>query len=440
MGFLKKALGVAAPFIGQAVGGPLGGMLGGALGGALTGGGPNSSTVSSQQRLDPRVDALLFGDGKDNKGLIDRYKGLLDTPQSYAANAWGQANSDFLNNYGVGGLSSIRDAATKAMGGSSAPTTTAAQASLPAYAVGNMVQAPSQNNIDLSNSYNRFINGKPGANPYLDQQIGGAIAQNRLGFQQMLDDSTKNLQQNVLPGIRSNSVLSGQYGGSRQGVAEGNAIGTQQTELARAAAQFGQNATNAAVGAKANAYETDSNRALAATQGLGAQQYGVASQNAHTRNQAEFMNVANMFDASRQNAAFQQQANLANQQSQLSTNGQNASSLLGGAGLLSGLFGQVGGNVNAYDNYGINRAQQVNGLLAPYMGVNGTQSTTTPLYNSTSGNILGGALAGLSMGNSLGSLFGGPSNTSLQTTGSAGNYSLAPSNLPVPSFGLMGSI
>lgn len=415
-----------------------------AIGGALLSakGAKDAAKINAQaNRPDPRIDAMLWGDGKDNRGLLSQYQSMLNTPQSYAGNAWGTANADFLNNYGVSGLSSIRDAATKAMGGNPAPTATAASASLPAYAVGNMVQAPGQNNLDLTGAYDRFINGKPGANPFLDQQISGAIAQNRLGFQQLQDDSTKNLQQNILPGIRSNSVLAGQYGGSRQGIAEGNAIGTQQTELARAAAQFGQNATNAAVGAKANAYETDSNRALAATQGLGAQQYGVAQQNAATRNQAEFTNVGNLFDASKINAGFQQQTNQGNQQSQLATNGQNNSSLLGGAGLLSGLFGQVGNNLNAHDNYSLDRARQVNSLLAPYLAGAPNQQ---PVSANVGANALGGGLAGLQLGGQLAGMFGGGQTTDYGairnsngagTPVSAGNYSFSPTSAPVPSFG-----
>lgn len=379
----------------------------------------NAEAASQTGQFDPRVANILFGQN-GQQGLLGRYQGMLDTPRSGAANLFGNANSSYLANYGGADLDAARYAAYGAMNNTSAPTTTAAQAGGawmidPAWAVGNQVQAPGQNKLDLTGSYDRFINGAPGANPFLDKSIDGAIAQNRLGFQQMQADSTKNLMQSILPSIRSNSVLSGQYGGSRQGVAEGSAIGTHQTEMARAASQFGQNATNAAVNAKAGAYETDSNRALAATQGLGAQQYGVAQQDTNTKNQAEFTNVgthnnvlqtnANMAQQNNQfNAGLQQQAGLANQQSQLSTNGQNKSSNLAGAGLLSGLLGQVQGNVNANDNWDLSRALGVNSLLAPYLSSAPRQN---PVASNSGAAALGGGMAGLGFGSQLGSLFGG---------------------------------
>jgi hypothetical protein len=55
-------------------------------------------------------------------------------------------------------------------------------------------------------------------NPYLEG-MAGAIT-NR---------ATNNLKQNILPGIGGNAMAAGGYGGSRQGIAEGNAIG--QTNL-----------------------------------------------------------------------------------------------------------------------------------------------------------------------------------------------------------------
>ena len=434
MGFLKDLVGIAAPIAGTIIGGPVGGAIGGALGGLASGSNaPKSQTATTQQQMDPRFEQILFG-GNGQTGLLSQFQGMLNTPRSGAAQNLAAVNAGYIGNAGAD-LDAVRNTAYKAMGTTPAPTATAANVSGPAWATGNMVDAPAQNNLDLSASYDRFINGTPGANPYLDKSIDGAIAQNRLGFQQLQDDSTKNLMQNILPSIRSNSVLSGQYGGSRQGIAEGNAIGTQQTELARAASQFGQNATNAAVGAKANAYETDSNRALAATQGLGAQQYGVAQQNAATKNAAEFMNVGTHNNTLNTNAGLQQQTNLANLQSQLTTNAQNNGQNLAGAGLLNGLLGQAGQQVNANDSYALDRAQGVNSLLAPYLGANSSTTSSQPLYNNQTGNALGGAM----LGGQLAGMFGGSSYTpSGNVSGtalppSAGNYNLTPTNLPISS-------
>lgn len=430
MGFLKDLVGIAAPIAGTIIGGPVGGAIGGALGGLASGSNqPKSHTTNQQQQLDPRIEQMLFGNGGDNKGLLSQYQGFLNQPRSDAATGFANANAQYLNNNGAADLAATRGAAYQAMQGNTAPSMQAAQsagatASLPAYAVGTQVQAPSQNNIDLSGSYNSLINGAPGANPYLTGSIQKGINQSSNAFGNMVTDA-KAATQDVLGSIRGNSVLAGQFGGSRQGIAEGKAIDSMNTNLARAASQFGQNNTDAAVAAQAGAYDADRNRQLAATQGLGAQQYGVAQQNAAYAQQAQMQNVQNSFDASKTNAnlaqqnqqfnaGLQQQAGLANQQSQLATNGQNTSAGLAGAGLLSGLLGNASNQVNANDNWGLGRAQGVNSLLQPYLGANSSSSSTQPVYNNQTGNALGGAM----LGGQIAGLFGGAAGGTTGTLGS----------------------
>lgn len=332
----------------------------------------NSTTNSSNtNELNPVIANMLGTTG--GGGIINSLSNSLTNGGSSLS---GQGNA-FLN-ANAGQILGNGYAATNSLmaGNYLSPSIQAAQ-----------VEAPSQNKMDLTGSYNRFINGTPGANPYLDQSIQGAINQNRLGFQQLQDDSNKNLMQNILPSIRSNSVLSGQYGGSRQGIAEGNAIGTQQTELNRTASQFGQNATNAAVGAKANAYETDSNRALSATQGLGAQQYATAMQDAAARQAGDNTNV---------NAL-------------IATRGQNDSNIATGTTLQQGLLGAAAG----YGNADLTRLGGQAGILAPFTNagatVKGTSTTnatgTGPLFSNTAGATAGGAMLGGQMGGMLGGWF-----------------------------------
>lgn len=66
----------------------------------------------------------------------------------------------------------------------------------------------------IRSSYGSLLNAADvNSNPYLAQAAEGAI-------RPVVDQ----LQQNILPGIRSGAMQTGQYGGSRQGLAEGNAI------------------------------------------------------------------------------------------------------------------------------------------------------------------------------------------------------------------------
>lgn len=353
------------------------GLLGagvGAASGAL-GARSNRKAIEEANKAnapDPRINGMLFGDDK-NGGLLQQYQKLGAQEQGTGLRNYGESSDHYLGSYGQTDMQKMRDTASGLQGGGDL-------ASIGAWAKGNMVDAPSQNNLDLSGSYNSLINGAPGSNPYLTQSLQGGMAQSKNMFDQMQGAATENLQENILPGIRSNSVLAGQYGSSRQGIAEGNAIGDNQKAMQQAANQFGQNNTNQMAGAQLQAYDADRNRQLQATQGLGAQQYGVAQQNAQTKNAAEFMNVNNVNDVSKFNA---QQSNV---------------NKLAGVGAQQGLLGQTLQGATNQDNYGLNKAGMTNGLLQPYLS-NQPAPNQQPLSQSTAGNVLGGAAAGLGLYN-----------------------------------------
>lgn len=79
-----------------------------------------------------------------------------------------------------------------------------------------------QGALDPSGSLSKLLSGRPD-NPYLDQQANAITA-----------NLTRNMQENVMPGIRSEALASGQYGGSRQGIAEGLAASRLNQDLAPA--------------------------------------------------------------------------------------------------------------------------------------------------------------------------------------------------------------
>jgi hypothetical protein len=122
-------------------------------------------------------------------------------------------------------------------------------------------------------------------------------------------------------------------------------------------------------------------------QGLGSQQYDQAVQNAGYQQQA---NLAN--------AGYQQQANINNLNANLSTNSMNSANTQAGMQGLNGLLGNAYANAGGQDSYNLNKASKVSGLLAPYVGLNGTSTQTQPLYENKGGGILGGALAGGTIG------------------------------------------
>lgn len=392
MGLLDGILKVAAPV--------LGGLLGGS-GSKQTG----NQTVTTKHELDPRAQAIIYGSNGQN-GLLSQYQALGQQPQSAGLGLFGQAADNYIGKNTPYDLGSMRDASQQLMGSNiSAPQGQAAYLSDPTvYAKGNMIEAPGQNNLNLTSAYDRMINGNAGANPYLTDALQGGINQSKQMFDRMQQDSTRNLTENVLGSVRSNSVLAGQYGGSRQAIAEKGAIDNFTREQQRAIQNFGDNNTAATVGAQAQAFDRGQDRSLAAMQGLSAQQYATAAQNAATKNAAEFMNVNEMFNRQNTRAGMEQQMTLANLGAQQQTNSLNSANKVAGIGAQSGLLGQAVAGANYQDNYGLNKAAQTNSLLAPYLGAGGSTTQTTPIYQNTAGNALGGAMAGLGLYNQFKSL------------------------------------
>ena len=209
-------------------------------------------------------------------------------------------------------------------------------------------------------------------------------------------------------------------------------------EQQRAISQFGQNNTDAAIAAQAAAYNTDSDRALSATQGLSGQQYGKsiaesqnaqAAANASAANELQ-VNLANAklqqerylaekgfgLTAATTQAGLEQQTNLANQnallgvgsnnqQSQLGTNSGNLNALLGtnqlnsnnlqaGMAGLGGLLGNAYATAGTQDQYAANNLGKGLGVLAPYLADGATPTQLQPVYDNSGSAALGGALAG----------------------------------------------
>lgn len=411
MGFFSKLVGVAAPIVGGVLGGPAGAALGSAIGGAVagksSGGGKVSST--SQQQLDPRNSAILYGDGTpSNQGLLSQYQSYMNQPQNASNAAFGGAAQQFLGGQGAGLLGNIGGAAgrlTNGQGPQSATTDyyhSAKVVPTDAYQSAN-VGAPGQNNMDLSGAYDRVINGNAGANPYLTSALQAGVDQTNTSFQKNQTDLTNNLQRNILPGISSNAVLAGQYGGTRQGIAQGNAISDFTNQLNSSNTAIGQANSANTIGAQAQAFNQGQDRSLAALQNLSGQQYGVASQNAAAQNAASAQANAGLISANAQNAAAYNgasQFNLSNQQQNNQFNaGLNQSGQIAGMAGSSNLLNNAYSYAQNQENQGINRATQVNGLLAHYLGMGGSTTSSQQLPNNTGANILGGATAGLGLFN-----------------------------------------
>lgn len=346
-------------------------LAGAALGGISSATTPDSTTSTQQSKLDPRMDSILYGaDGKT--GLLNDIAAQAKVDANAGLKTANQAYDNYVGLNAGTDLSNLRTTANSLAGSNIAnPTMSAAQ-----------VNAPSQNSLDLKSSYDNFINGNAGANPYLTNALQSAVNQTNASYQKNQTDLTNNLTRNVLPNIRSGAIGAGQYGGSRQGIAEGNALSDYTNQLGNYNLQLGLANSANTTSQQANAFNQGQDRSLNALNSLGAQQYGLATNNAQ----------------------LQQQANANNLQSQISTNNLNSQNQIAGLAAGSGLLNNAMTQANNANNYTLNRQGTVSGLLSPFTGLNSTSSNTQPVYSNTAGSLLGGALTGASIYKNL---FGG---------------------------------
>lgn len=222
--------------------------------------------------------------------------------------------------------------------------------------------------------------------------------------------ANRNLLENVMPSIGSGASAAGQYGGSRQGIAQGLAISRMNQDVTQANNQMFGSAYQQAQGnmlsaanqlgnfgmdaSKTNAANTLNNNQFNST--LGA---NIATNNANRALTADTTNAGNALNTQQFNA------NLG-----LSNNTQR--------------LGQMDSAVNWYNNannmqntairnsldLGNYQNNQANQALANYAGTIGQfggmgSSTSQPYFNNPTSNALGGAIAGSQI---FKNIFGGP--------------------------------
>lgn len=403
-------------------------MSWGAIGGAAIGA-AGSFLSSRQQRkaaesgttqkLDPRMEAILYG-SNGGSGLVQQLAGLANAPSPTGAKNFGLGMDNYLNNWGLDNFVRSQQAAQSLQETqNAAPQVANTQGVNVSTVKAPTMSAPGQNSLDLKSAFQNTIYGDAGANPYLTKSLQGAADMSRMNFNQLQQDATRNLQENILPGIRGGAIAAGQYGSSRQGIAEGRALGDAARASQQAAAQFGLGTSNAAIGAQSDAFNRGQDRSLAALLNLSGQQYDTGRFNSQQNLQAQLANQNAFQNAETTNAGLRQGVNLANLNSQLQTNNQNAQNKATGIGLSSGLLGQAVNFGNQAANSDVSRLGAITGALSPFTGLNSTQ--TQPAYQNTAGNVLGGALGGLALFNQFKGAGGGVGG-GLPSIGGASQY------------------
>ncbi len=216
-------------------------------------------------------------------------------------------------------------------------------------------------------------------NPYLPQQAQAITSQ-----------VNNNLQRNILPGINSGAIAAGGFGGSRQGIAQGIAIGDTNQGL-----------SNALAGLYGNAYESDQNRGLQrdiASMNDATQRFGLSNQYELGKGNLALGNkqADNSYNLGLGNLGLGQMQ--ANQNFYTNQRGQDLQQLGLGSQLVN--QGNLGLSNQGQQLYNVGQQQQqapwqalqqYSQLLSPYTGYGQTQQQTTPGASSW-GSAIGGAM------------------------------------------------
>lgn len=237
-----------------------------------------------------------------------------------------------------------------------------------------------QGRLDPTNAMVDLMSGRPD-NPYLNQQASAITNQ-----------LTRNLNENVMPGLRSEALASGMYGGSRQGIAEG-----------LAASRLNQDLAPALTGLFGGAYENAQNRKFGAASQLNDQAFQNASQNANRQFAGNQFNATN--DLS--NQQFNANLGLQNNQQLMAKNQANLGNRLQGLGALGQINNMQDNNFNAYigaqqmpQNINWQNLGNYAGIIQPGSAAGNTQSQTN--YKNVGAGAFGGALGGAALGGSVG--------------------------------------
>lgn len=112
---------------------------------------------------------------------------------------------------------------------------------------------------DASGAVSRVLSGQVD-NPQLAAMADAATRQGQRTYQDAVQDSADSFTRTIDPSIRSGAQLSGQYGGNRQGIAQGLALAEREKQLGRAARDLGIASTDATAGLYGRAYESAQDR------------------------------------------------------------------------------------------------------------------------------------------------------------------------------------
>lgn len=175
-------------------------------------------------------------------------------------------------------------------------------------------------------------------NPYLDQMAAGIVQQ-----------TTRNLNEQIMPGLRSQAIAAGGFGDARHGVAEGLAIGRTNDALSNSLANLYGTDYQKAMDRNAQLYQAEMQNRLGYA-GIDAQRFGVDQNNATQRYTADLSNGTQRY-------GIDQNYNLGMTNAANSRYGTDKSYEVGMAGANASMANAQASQANAANNYALAQQQ-----------------------------------------------------------------------------------
>lgn len=334
----------------------------------------------------------------NQSGVSSDLSSLLDFQKNTLKNRVGQNNDVIQGAYDIATSGQLDPKLIKpnAISGQMVGSTNVTPGTVQAAAVDPTQARASQGVLDPTQALQQVLSGQVN-NSVLDPQIQNIITQ-----------VNRNTGENLLPQIRSGALQTGNYGGSRQGIAEGLALSRAQADIAQGLAPLvGQTYENAQgrMASLANILNEQAvntatgnvNRGFAADVGNVDRQFNADVGNADRQAKIDLSNAMLDLQAQSQNAQNDFQYNAQNMQSlqQILNNKLSALNVLGQGQNYQDLTFQ-----QAYDLLDIPRNRELDalnnyaGIVQPGAMLGGQQTGITQAPRNPLSAALGGGIAG----------------------------------------------
>lgn len=238
--------------------------------------------------------------------------------------------------------------------------------------------------IDPTAAFKGQLSGEV-KNTYIDDQLKANTDATQATYANMVADAGDSLARNVLPAIRSGANLSGQYGGSRQGLAEGVAIGDTNKQLTRSADSLAAALAGTNASTLSNAFENAQGRQLTAASGLGDLAVGTATNNANRDLTAQTTNSDNAIDVSKVNVANDADLNKFNSNLTLNNNAQALDAAKTASGLTGDSYAQLIAALTGGAGYEGGQLNDYASIMQALAGLGGTAASTGTTAGTATG-------------------------------------------------------